>query len=457
MFYAVIIEASFHSIAIWDAFTRQDDLIELHQWLLLQNPYAQARENVRACIESICSNSTSSTTDLLEACSEFYWQLLQPLILMSDERPAQSAQLLAISNKLFLSHGAAKANETALRTYLESWMTLLNEYRCIQASDVNYVDPLLLGVVRLLRVGVSFFKSFKIPLADSRLIEVLITRFLFPPTSDELTSDSPAEDLTPILNETMRREVYGLALSLIEDVQICSRLVGKLADLVTRETRSTEPFWLVDRARWLRTALGYSGLSNLTNTCYMNSILCQLFMNIHFRRFFLSIKPIEQLSSAQHKLLLETQSLFSEMQEGNSKFSATNEFAHSIRPYDSEHINVTVQMDVDEFYNLLFDRWENEMPDSESKTQFRSFYGGQLVTQVKSAGCDHISERKEPFFAIQCDVKGKTSLGDSLQAYIEGDAMEGGRFYIFARSFCADSVRKQVQMRGMRRSTSECR
>ena len=103
------------------------------------------------------------------------------------------------------------------------------------------------------------------------------------------------------------------------------------------------------------------------------------------------------------------------------------DFVDSIRTYDNEPVDVTVQMDVDEFYNLLFDRWEAQVLDPEDKKKFRSFYGGQLVQQIKSKECEHISERLEPFSAIQCDIKGKASLEESLQAYVEGEVMQGGR------------------------------
>ncbi|EMR70596.1 putative ubiquitin carboxyl-terminal hydrolase protein [Eutypa lata UCREL1] len=86
-------------------------------------------------------------------------------------------------------------------------------------------------------------------------------------------------------------------------------------------------------------------------------------------------------------------------------------------------------MDVDEFYNLLFDRWEAQMPSEGAKKTLRSYYGGHLVQQVKSKECEHISERMEPFSAIQCDIKGKTTLEESLQAYVDGEIMEGENKY----------------------------
>lgn len=130
---------------------------------------------------------------------------------------------------------------------------------------------------------------------------------------------------------------------------------------------------------------------------------------------------------SSQKLLYETQTLFSFMQSTVKRFIDPACLAMSIRTYDDTTIDVNVQMDVDEFYNLLFDRWESQMLAEEDKARFRSFYGGKLVQQIKSKECSHISEMQEPFSAIQCDIKGKSCLEESLQAYVDGEIMEAGK------------------------------
>ncbi|KAM0274993.1 hypothetical protein ACHAQH_007683 [Verticillium albo-atrum] len=113
------------------------------------------------------------------------------------------------------------------------------------------------------------------------------------------------------------------------------------------------------------------------------------------------------------------------MQETNQRYVDTSQMVSWIKTYDDTMIDIHNQMDVDEFYNLLFDRWESQMASAGEKNAFRAFYGGQLVQQVRSKECDHISERLEPFSAIQCDIKGKTTLLDSLRDYVDGEIMEG--------------------------------
>lgn len=147
-------------------------------------------------------------------------------------------------------------------------------------------------------------------------------------------------------------------------------------------------------------------------------------MNVEFRDFILKLQLFD--SNSSQRLLDQTQRLFALMQNSWLKSVDPLDFVESIRTYDNEAIDITIQMDVDEFYNLLFDRWEAQIVDPEEKKKFRSFYGGQLVQQIKSKECPHISERLEPFSAIQCDIKGKASLEESLQAYVEGEIMQGG-------------------------------
>ena len=163
----------------------------------------------------------------------------------------------------------------------------------------------------------------------------------------------------------------------------------------------------------------------------MNSLLTQLFMNVGFREFMVQIQVADPNSS--QRLLEETKKVFGNMQDTWLKSVDPQDLVDTIRTYENEPIDVTIQMDVDEFYNLLFDRWEAQILDPEDRKKFRSFYGGQLVQQIKSKECSHISERLEPFSAIQCDIKGKASLEESLQAYVEGEVMQGGESMALCR------------------------
>ena len=194
-------------------------------------------------------------------------------------------------------------------------------------------------------------------------------------------------------------------------------------DLVPSE--QSEPNVFNERLA-LRTEVGYAGLRNLSNTCYLNSLFSQLFMNIQFRELLLE-SPILDLN--QQNLLYEMGRAFAYMQGSYDKSFEPNKAVESIVTYDGENIDVTVQMDVDEFFNLLFDRLESQILDQPAKNKFKSLYGGQTIQQIKSKECEHVSERPEAFAVLPVEIKEKSRLEDSLKAYVEGELLQGDNKY----------------------------
>lgn len=236
---------------------------------------------------------------------------------------------------------------------------------------------------------------------------------------------SVAEQI-PCLHDPSRREIYKLTLSLASGYEeTMQQIVKTNNDLFPEDGNLYEDYW-ADRDRWMRAPTGLVGLHNLSNTCYLNSLLTQLFMNRSFLDFFLRL-PVESVDQVR-KSSFCLKALFARMKYSFAKAIEPRDLVDSLRDFAGEPIDPHIQMDVDEFFNLLFDRLESEMPSAQLKSSFRSYYGGHLVQQVKSKECPHISERTEPFSAIQCDIKGKYTLQESLKAYVEGEIMDGGLF-----------------------------
>jgi len=245
--------------------------------------------------------------------------------------------------------------------------------------------------------------------------------------SDTSTSEAPGKVCLPILESHTRQELYDLMLGLAEDRRTYDTLLELAGEVENTSTEHVLDGNLVDRSLEIRSAAGYAGLFNPRAICYMNSLLTQLFMNINFREFILSV-DVREARGAQ-RLLFETQRLFAQMQDSYRRCVDPRAFAACLKNIDKTPIDIAIQMDADEFYNLLFDQWEAQLVQRAHKVKFRSFYGGQTLNQIKSKECDHVSERAEPFFAVQCDVKDKANLLESLQAYVQGDVMEGDNKY----------------------------
>jgi len=271
------------------------------------------------------------------------------------------------------------------------------------------------------------------------LSERLLRAHLFPEFSN-WSGDAPVTARVPTLHSQTRQELYSIILALGNDIKGYQRLLKLVRELLAQgeetshawtwgiaqilEDYTFELNWNFSRSKNIRSLVGYPGLRNLSNTCYMNSLFTQLFMNASFRGFILATNIADGNSS--QRLLSETKKLFAFMQESVLRSVDTQGIADSVINYENTLIDVSVQMDVDEFYNLLFDRWESQILSDDGKKRFRRFYGGQIVQQIKSKECPHISERIEPFSAIQCDIQGKATLMESLNAYVGGEVMEGG-------------------------------
>ena len=273
---------------------------------------------------------------------------------------------------------------------------------------------------------------------SSELVEKLFRALLFPEIP-EVDSDTRLVARVPILHSQTRGRLYTILLQLSTDHLGYRKLLDLIKDLLPQgedshawswgiaqilEDYHYEANWNFERLKAIRSPVGYPGLKNLSNTCYLNSLFTQLFMNVKFRGFMLARNITD--GEGSQKLLAETKRLFAYMQETWLKQVDPQGIADSVVTYENSPIDVSVQMDVDEFYNLLFDRWEAQITSVIDKTTFRQFYGGQLVQQIKSKECPHISERLEPFSAIQCEIQGKASLIESMNAYVGGEVMEGG-------------------------------
>jgi ubiquitin carboxyl-terminal hydrolase 34 len=417
--YTTLLEASFHSRGVWEAFSERDDIQPLHERMFLLDDRRELRFQIAKYIELVFTAIEPSQFLSREELASFLWRMVAVIIPKTIQHASQASPFYDIANLVLRQADQINTDESALRSYLMQWSSLLLSHRHDEFVGRHEVDEIVLGLTRILKTCIAFLKAFKKPLNTGTLMDRIYTKFLVPSADNAGESDGAL----PVLEERTRKELYELVTALCENIPCLERMVKLIEPRIAQDRFNRIHLW--DRSRDIRAESGYVGLSNLANTCYMNSLISQLFMNVEFREFILSRNVADPNGS--QKLLAELQRLFATMQDSYVKYASTERFARAIRTPDNAGIDVTIQMDVDEFFNLLFDQCEEQVLSSEAKQLFRSFYGGQTVNQIKSKECEHVSEREETYFSIQCDVQGKSNLQESLQAFIEGDVMEGGK------------------------------
>uniref|UniRef100_A0A8C7LQC2 Ubiquitin carboxyl-terminal hydrolase n=1 Tax=Oncorhynchus mykiss TaxID=8022 RepID=A0A8C7LQC2_ONCMY len=252
------------------------------------------------------------------------------------------------------------------------------------------------------------------------------------------------------------------------------------------------------KATHRRLAPGVTGLRNLGNTCYMNSILQVLSHLQKFRECFLTLDmceteellaktnqgvaggvvggsvPKEPRSSTRQQMSLchELHTLFRVMWSG--RWSLVSPFAmlHSVwnlipafRGYD--------QQDAQEFLCELLDKVQQELESEGSKRRIvipitqrklskqvlkvlNTIFHGQLLSQVTCLSCKHKSNTVEPFWDLSLEFPERyhstekrsaaslayqrsCSLTEMLAKFTETEALEGS---IYACNHCNRKRRK---------------
>ncbi|UNI21501.1 Ubiquitinyl hydrolase 1 [Purpureocillium takamizusanense] len=423
----------------WANMAQEPAFHDLIQTLVLYDPRRAVRMTAVELLENFVDadappyddnedRATSSEDPAVHGLAQYLWPVVSELIRDAVQLPDQCHELFKLLKKLLVHLGG----QIDLGRLASQISRLLLEHGTTEhMSDQDPHDPVIAGLAALLLLCLNEDSALVASaIWPEKFIRHLFTRHLFP----ERVKEGSLSVSRIVLNTDTRAKLYEIIYRFAS--QDCDEL-HEVLDLLNQlvpffEDDNDEPYLYdlpqqFDRFKALRAPCGYAGLRNLSNTCYLNALLTQLYMNPSFRQFILSVNT-EDPSDTQ-ELLFHTQNVFGYLQESYRRYVDPITFVSAIKTYDDTMIDIYNQMDVDEFYNLLFDRWEGQFPLAEDRKQLRSFYGGQLVQQVKSKECEHISERLEPFSAIQCDIKGNGTLEESLQAYVGGEVMDGDNKY----------------------------
>ncbi|KAG7483902.1 hypothetical protein MATL_G00043250 [Megalops atlanticus] len=145
---------------------------------------------------------------------------------------------------------------------------------------------------------------------------------------------------------------------------------------------------------------GKTGLVNLGNTCYMNSVIQALFMASDFRHAVMALKNCDLLP-----LMGKLQRLFAFLQHSQRPAVSPDSFLAASTP---AWFNPGSQQDCSEYLKYLLDRLHEEEKKSGQKSQgplegqdngtlIKRMFGGKMVTRIRCLRCQNISQREEDF------------------------------------------------------------
>ena len=176
------------------------------------------------------------------------------------------------------------------------------------------------------------------------------------------------------------------------------------------------------------------GLSNLGATCYLGTLLQCLFMNSHFRHTLYLYRSPHRPSlaspSSGDTVVLLLQQLFGLLEYGPQLYESPEAIVNEL------NLNRYVQQDVNEFNNLFLSSLEGCLKECGGEGEvaervrrlITSEFTGETVSTVTSL-CGHISQRPSSFVDVSLLIRGKKTLTDCLDAFIEAEQLMARNAY----------------------------
>ena len=157
-----------------------------------------------------------------------------------------------------------------------------------------------------------------------------------------------------------------------------------------------------------KSSTGYVGLRNLGCICYMNAATQQLFMIPKFRQLLLSSRGDRNNDTSSP--LHQVQRLFAFLQESEEMYYNPAGLCKSLKDWEGNSIDVSVQDDASMFLTKLFQELDNALSTSNDRPTHRCIRGvvgmRKIAKSVKFPGKTLVENSPDdPFYFISLDVR----------------------------------------------------
>jgi ubiquitin carboxyl-terminal hydrolase 34 len=252
------------------------------------------------------------------------------------------------------------------------------------------------------------------------LIEIMI-HSLFNMPSRLSTHRVPMED------DKERKCMFNLLLEISKFAeQLIPSIITRFSEHF-EEDQSAHGFYMTYESR---TYDQFAGLRNLRNTCYMNSVIQQLYFIDEFREFVLEHPPLATNKENTDSVYRELRIVFASLKSSILKTIIPINFAKNFRAFDGEPINPNQQQDANEFYSLLLNEIETHLKE-QPQNIVKDFFMGMMVNKIVSLESEmpFESRNEEPFMTILLDIKHCRNIFDALDQFTRSEVMDDENKY----------------------------
>ncbi|KAI7819439.1 hypothetical protein BC939DRAFT_460245, partial [Gamsiella multidivaricata] len=412
----------------WHHFQAGSDIRSLIFVSMIQSESMQIRQTVLEMGKKFCSQFKNPVSADVSPIM-FFLDILQSFLPVSKEYESNCSELFEFF-EIIAREAVNYCSEDRFKALYTRLMETIIGHSSSEDMSMQKDDTILIGMLRVASAMINTDARLKQLYTNFRIIDYIMDDCLFPQGSHfSDTVDATTLQVAKCQSEGSRSAAFEfLEESAKGEPETLRHIIMKTRNQFARESE-IEDQWGYDPQMIKKAGCGFVGLQNLGATCYVNSIIQQFFMNKEFRHGILDAPVSEDDPGRHDTLLYQLQVLFGHLQQSIKRAYNAHGFCYAYKDWDGNPMNVAVQMDVDEFFNILFDRLENSVKSTPQELLFKQQYGGKLVQQIKSKDCEHISEREDSFFSIQCEVKNKKTLEESLQLYVQGEILDGDNKY----------------------------
>uniref|UniRef100_A0A8C1JAL7 Probable ubiquitin carboxyl-terminal hydrolase FAF-X n=1 Tax=Cyprinus carpio TaxID=7962 RepID=A0A8C1JAL7_CYPCA len=307
----------------------------------------------------------------------------------------------------------------------------------------------------------------------ANLIKELMDDFLFPASNVYLqymkSGEFPTEQAIPVCSTpaTINAGFELLVALAVGCVRNLKQIVDTLTDMYYLGV-CCEPLteWEYLPPVGPRPTKGFVGLKNAGATCYMNSVIQQLYMIPSIRNGILAIEgtgsdvdddmsgdekqdnesnvdPRDEVFGYQHQfedkpslsksedrkeynigVLRQLQVIFGHLAASRLQYYVPRGFWKQFRLW-GEPVNLREQHDALEFFNSLVDSLDEALKALGHPAMLSKVLGGSFADQKICQGCPHRYECEESFTTLNVDIRNHQNLLDSMEQYVKGDLLEG--------------------------------
>ncbi|KAI5714812.1 hypothetical protein M8J77_005865 [Diaphorina citri] len=442
---------------------------------------------IRACVQEQLTLSVTLSyayaSNAEQACLVAFLQLLFPL-LTSDAletrvytKSAEYFQLFCrtlnfVSSSVWIGAGSVLSTGIDVEKYLTQELAVLKRLS-VGAKKSGQRDILLQGHLSIVKELVCFLNSEKKMEfgVTNGLIRDLINDYLFPTSKLMLKLEKTGEisfnEIAPAVCEISFNEIAPAVCQSPESISagfslligLCTGSVPNLKLLVAMLTDMFYPDCAEPLTEWdylppigPKPPKGFVGLKNAGATCYMNSVLQQLFMVDQIRYGILGAEgsipdDYEDISSDESdnmtemelggesrreyniEILKQIQIIFGYLEFSQLQYYIPKGLWRHFK-LQGEPVNVREQQDAVEFFMNLIESLDEALKSLSQDQIMARILGGLYSDQKICQECPHRYSKEEPFSVISVDIRNQCSLLDSLEQYVKGELLEGADAYM---------------------------